>query len=658
MTKIKHTTETPKEQDKETAQNTTNKGVNNKYKKKSFGNKPHNYKKEKNTDNGNSQQQNNQRKKSTSSYKHVNIERKRPQLTRDAGNSNRNFKRFGETRKFDSSRKDPNASLRIVPLGGLDAIGKNMTAFVCGDDMVLDDAGLMFPDDDHPGIDLILPDYTFVLENADKLRGIVITHGHEDHTGSLPYLMKDLDRVVPIYATKLTLGLIEGKFAEHKITNAKLCEIKPGMQINLGCFKIDFFAVNHSIPGAVGLFLQSPAGNVLHMGDFKLDQTPIDGVTTDFAALARFGEQGVDLMLSDSTNAMNTEFTPSEAEVGKVLSSIISQAKGKVVIASFASHIHRLQQICDAAVASGRKVVVTGRSMIQNTDIARKLGYLNINDEDLIDAYDIKDMPPEEVVVMCTGSQGEPLSALARIANGDHRTIDIEAGDTVIISATPVPGNEKAVTRVVNSLAKIGADVYDKHRARVHVSGHAGAEELKIVLSMVKPKAFMPVHGESTHLRAHAKLASATGVPEENIFIMENGDSLVLTANGVEHGEPVQSGIVYVDGLSVGDTSQDVLDERSELGNQGFASVACAVDMPKHKLVSKPVIEMRGITGGDDEYLAQETESILNDAILRALKKPGIQVHDLRKIARDTVLSVLWENTKQKPMVIVNILEV
>ncbi len=597
-------------------------------------------------------------KKNTSSYKHVSIEHKRPHLSRDGKQEGRKDEPPRRRRRSKKGKGASGAQLRIIPLGGLDAIGKNMTVFQCGNDMLLDDAGLMFPDDDHPGIDLILPDYTYVLENADKLRGIIITHGHEDHTGSLPYLMKDLDRTIPIYATKLTLGLIEGKFAEHKIKNAKLIEIKPGDSVKLGCMTVDFFAVNHSIPGAVGAFIQSPAGNVLHMGDFKLDQTPIDGVTTDFGALARFGEQGVDLMLSDSTNAMNPNFTPSEAEVGKTLSQIIAQARGRVIIASFASHIHRMQQICDAAVASGRKVVVTGRSMIQNTDIARKLGYLSIRDDDLIDAYEINDIPPEKVVIMCTGSQGEPLSALARIANGEHKTIDIEAGDTVIISATPVPGNEKAVTRVVNSLAKIGADVYDKSRARVHVSGHAGAEELKIVLSIVKPTAFLPVHGEASHLRAHAKLASDTGVPEENIFILENGDSLTLSERGVERGEGVQSGIVYVDGLSVGDTSQDVLDERSELGNQGFASVACAIDVKKRAVSGHPAVEMHGITGGDDAYLADEVRDAVEATMKRTLGKKDTALKDVRKAARDTVMSLLWERTKQRPMVVVNLLEV
>lgn len=606
--------------------------------------------------------QNGQNNKKTRTYKHVQLEHKRPQLTKgeqaaQGGLRPANRNDQSARRSFASPKKDPNATLKIIPLGGLDAIGKNMTAFECKGDMILDDAGLMFPDDNHPGVDLILPDYTYVLENADKLRGIIITHGHEDHTGTLPYLMKDLDRNVPIYGTKMTLGLIEGKFAEHKIKNAKLVEIKPGDQIKLGCFTAEFFAVNHSIPGAVGVFFQSPAGNVLHTGDFKLDQTPIDGVTTDFGALSKFSEIGVDLMMSDSTNAQNPNFTPSEAEVGKELAKIIAQAKGRVIIASFASHIHRMQQICDAAVANGRKVVVTGRSMIQNTDIARRLGYLSISDTDLIDAYDLKGIPPEQVVIMCTGSQGEPLSALARIANGEHRTITMDEGDTVIVSATPVPGNEKAVTRVINGLAKIGADVYDKNRARVHVSGHAGAEELKLVLSIVKPKAFMPVHGEATHLRAHARLAEATGVPADNVFICENGESLELTSNGVARGETVQSGIVFVDGLSVGDTSQGVLDERNALGSQGFAAIAAAVSPKGKNVVGSVQIEMHGITGGDDDFLVRDAQNTVKSALGRAMGKGGGE-KEWKKAGRDALLSLLWERTKTRPMVIVNLLEV
>ena len=606
------------------------------------------------------QQGNNQsgqkKKRGTRSIKYVKLEKERPSLTRDVQQGETARKKSSRKRGSDREKK-AGAQMKIIPLGGLDAIGKNMTVFECGNDMVLDDAGLMFPDDDHPGIDLILPDYTYVLEHADKLRGIVITHGHEDHTGSLPYLYKDLDKPVPIYGSKMTLGLIEGKFAEHRIKNAKLIEVKPGDKIKLGCIEAEFFAVNHSIPGALGIFFTSPAGNILHTGDFKLDQSPIDGVHTDFGAIARFGEAGVDLMLSDSTNANNPNFTKSESEVGKNLRKIIEQAKGRVVIASFASHIHRMQQICDAAVACNRKVVVTGRSMIQNTDIARKLGYLHIDDKDLVDAYELSGIPPEKIVVMCTGSQGEPLSALSRIAGGLHRTIEIDEGDTVIISATPVPGNEKAVTRVVNMLSKIGADVYDKSRALVHVSGHAGAEELKLVLSIARPTAFMPVHGEATHLRAHAKLAVQTGVAKENVFICENGESLVLDADGVKRGESVQSGVVYVDGLSVGDTSQDVLDERVTLGAQGFAAMAVAVSMGDRKLVTPVTIEMHGITGGDDPYVAYEVQDMVEAALKRALGK-GATAVELRKVGRDTMLNLLWERTKQRPMTVATILEV
>lgn len=603
--------------------------------------------------------------KRTRSYKHVKLDRERPQLTKSQNNKEekkQNNKRQPQAQKQGNAKtriavkKDSRATLKVIPLGGLDAIGKNMTVFECKGDMIIDDTGLMFPDDGHPGVDLILPDYTYILENASKLRGIVITHGHEDHTGTLPYLLKDLDRQVPVYATKLTLGLIEGKLKEHKINNAKLIEIKSGQQIKMGCFTADFFSVNHSIPDAVGVFFQSPAGNVLHTGDFKLDQTPIDGVYTDFGALAEFGKIGVDLMMSDSTNAANPHFTPSEAEVGKALREIISRATGRVIIASFASHIHRLQQICDAAVDNERKVVVMGRSMVQNTDIARRLGYLNVGDRNIVDAYDLKGVPPEKVVIMCTGSQGEPLSALARISKGEHRTIEIKEGDTVIISATPVPGNEKAVTRVVNSLAKVGADVYDKNRALVHVSGHAGAEELKLVLSIVQPKAFMPVHGESIHLQAHAKLAEATKVPKKNIFVCENGESLEMTTKGVKRGETVQSGIVFVDGLSVGDTSQDILDERNALGSQGFATVSAAISVKDRRVLSDVHIEMHGITGGDDAYLLEDVVGRVTTSLRRSLEKSS-DMKELKKACRDALNSILWERTKQRPMTVVSLLD-
>lgn len=610
------------------------------------------------------------RRRGSQTYKHVDYQKPaRPSLSSEQdyqgmqnngaqsnGNNGSSRRRKAPKRKPTAPKRDQNSTLKVIPLGGLDAIGKNMTVFECGNDIVLDDAGLMFPDDDHPGIDLILPDYTYLLEHADKLRGIVITHGHEDHTGSLPYLLKDLDRQVPIYGSKLTLGLIEGKLAEHKIKNAKLVEVKAGQRIKLGCITCDFFAVNHSIPGALGVFFQTPAGTVLHTGDFKLDQTPIDGVRTDFEALARFGAQGVDLMMSDSTNATSSTFTPSEAEVGKELHKIISQAKGRVVIASFASHIHRMQQICDAAAASGRKVAVTGRSMVQNTDIARKLGYLNVRDKDIVDAYEMKGIRRDKIVVMCTGSQGEPLSALARIASGEHKTIKLEEGDTVIISATPVPGNEKAVTRIVNMLAKVGADVYDKRRALVHVSGHAGPEELKLVLSMVQPKHFMPVHGEAEHLRAHARLAEACGVPRSGIFVLDNGESLEVSAQGVVEGQPVQSGIVLVDGLSVGDTTQDVLDERNVLSEMGIVAVACALKNGR-SIVGNVQVQMHGITGGDDVNVQHDSEDAARQAIQKSLQEKASH-KDIERAVQRALQSVLWSRIKQRPMVIVNMLEV
>lgn len=599
----------------------------------------------------------NQNRRKTRTYKHVKVERERPHLERGKYDNKRSSKKQAQRRHSLTSNIDPKANLRIIPLGGMDAIGKNMTAFECNGDILLDDAGIMFPEDDHPGIDLILPDYTYILENAHKLRGIVITHGHEDHTGALPYLMKDIGLQVPIYASKLTLGLIECKFKEHGIKNAKLIEIKGGDHQKIGCFEVDFFSVNHSIPGSVGLFIQSPAGNVMHTGDFKLDQTPIDGVFTDFGAITKFASRGVDLLMSDSTNAVVPGFTKSEAEVGKVLSEIIANAKGRIIIASFASHIHRLQQICDAAVACKRKVVVTGRSMVQNTDIARRLGYLHISDKDLIDAYELGKTRPNKVVIMCTGSQGEPLSALSRIANGEHKTINIEAGDTVIISATPVPGNEKAVTKIVNQLSKIGCDVYDKSRACVHVSGHGSAEELKLMLAFVKPKAFMPVHGEAMHLRSHGNLAQQMGMNEKNIHILDNGDCLVMNSRKIKRGAPVESGVVYVDGLSVGDTSQDVLDERCELGTQGFACVSFAV-AKNGKLAGKPAVSMRGITGGDDKTLCKEASMHCGHVAEKAIRDKGLDKKQFIRAIKDSFSSFLWERTKQKPMIVVNIVNV
>ncbi|MDR1015185.1 MAG: ribonuclease J [Coriobacteriales bacterium] len=547
----------------------------------------------------------------------------------------------------------------MIPLGGLDGIGKNMTVFEYADDLIVVDAGLMFPDDDHPGVDLILPDYTYILENADRLRAVIITHGHEDHTGALPYLLKDLGtRNVPIMGSKLTLGFIEGKFAEHRIRNARFREIQAGEHVAIGSFGCDFFSVNHSIPASLGLFIRTPVGTVLHTGDFKLDQTPIDGVHTDFAAISRFAKTGVNLMLSDSTNANNPNFTKSEAEVGTALRQIVASANRRVIVAAFSSHIHRIQQVCDAAVAAGRKVAVTGRSMLTNTKIARDLGYLKVDERLLVDAYAAKDIPPEKLVVLCTGSQGEPLSALARMSNGEHRTIDIEKGDTVIISATPVPGNEKAVTRVVNGLAKIGAEIFDKQRALVHVSGHAGAEELKLMLTIAQPDYFMPVHGEALHLRAHAKLAEKVGIPPKNVFILDSGDVLLLDETGVRRGEPVESGIVYVDGLSVGDVSAVVLKDRQTLASDGIVTVVCLVRRRDNEPVGKPEVIMRGVSGGDDQALANDLVALVEKVASRSVHGHRPNQSTLKRSLREEVGSLLWERIRRRPMVIPLIMEV
>ncbi len=548
--------------------------------------------------------------------------------------------------------------LKIIPLGGLDGIGKNMTVFECGDDMVLVDAGLMFPDDSQPGIDLVLPDYTYVLENEEKLRGIVVTHGHEDHTGSLPYLLQDLNNKVPIFSSKLTLGFIEGKLSEFRIRAPKFREVKGGSHVNLGGISLDFFSMTHSIPGALGVFIRTNQGTVMHTGDFKLDQTPIDGVTPDYAAISRFAKQGIDLLLSDSTNATVPGFTKSEAEVGPNLLHAIKNAPGRVFVASFSSHIHRLQQICNAARACRRKVVVTGRSMLTNTRVARELGYLNIDDADILDAFDIDNLPDDKIVVMCTGSQGEPLSALSRMANGEHKTLSIHEGDTVILSATPVPGNEKAVQQVVNSLAKLGCDVWDKSRALVHVSGHGSQEELKLLMAMAKPTYFMPVHGEAVHLRAHAQLARKMGLKDDHIFILDNGDTLEMRGGIVKRGTPVESGVVYVDGLRIGDTDPIVLRDRQKLANDGMVTAVAIVSL-KHKKIEAIEFSGRGVSFAIDDQFSEDASA----AIMKTIEKGKFTFTSsgsdaIRKAVRDSLSNFIWSRTRTRPMIIPVVMEV
>jgi ribonuclease J len=549
--------------------------------------------------------------------------------------------------------------LRVIPLGGLDGIGKNMTVLEYGDDMVIVDAGLMFPDVELPGVDLVLPDYSYVLKRRNKLRGIVITHGHEDHTGALPYLLRDLGTPVPVLGTKLTCGLIEGKLAEHDIKKPKLRVVKPGMHVTLGIFGFDFVQTNHSIPDPVALLIRTPVGTVMHTGDFKFDQTPIDGRLTDYAALTKAGKDGVVLLLSDSTGALNPGYTRSEADIGRTLRDIIENAAQRVIVASFSSHIHRLQQVCDAAVACGRKVVVTGRSMIKNTEIARELGYLTIDPDNIIDAYDASDLPPEKIVILSTGSQGEPLSALARMANGDHRTVSIEQGDTVIISASPVPGNEKAVSRVINRLYKAGARVFDRSVANVHVSGHGAIEELKLMLTLAKPRYFMPVHGETRHLYAHADIAEAVGIAREDIFTLDNGDCLEISEKGARVSEKVpEAGVVYVDGLHVGDVGDVVLRDRQKLSSDGIATIVVAISGRTHRVVGEPELIVRGLPMAESPEVLEAARARVIKALDRMEKEGATDRGVIQRAVRDALSQFVWETLRRRPMIIPVIMEV
>jgi len=548
--------------------------------------------------------------------------------------------------------------VRVIPLGGLEEVGKNMNVIECGDDMVVIDSGLMFPDQNMPGIDLVLPDYTYILENQDRLRGIIITHGHEDHTGALPYLLRDLDRQVPILGTRLTLGLIKGKLDEHKV-KARLREIHPGKHINLGVFGFDFIPVNHSIPDGVAVLVKTPVGHILHTGDFKFDHTPIDGRHTGFAALTHASKKGVRLLMSDSTNAESQGVTPPEAQVGVALRQLFAAADQRIIVASFASHIHRLQQVCDAAVDCGRKVAVTGRSMINNVRIARELGYLHIADKNLIDAYKIGDISPDRLVILSTGSQGEPLSALARMANQDHKTVKVMEGDTIVISATPVPGNEKAVSRVINRLLKTGAKVFHKGTAAVHVSGHAASEELKLMLSLVRPQNFMPIHGEMRHLVAHAALAESVGVPPENIFVLENGTPIELTPDSARLGKPVTAGVVFVDGLSVGDVGRVLLKDRHVLSSDGIVTVIVAINRHNGRVMSEPELVTRGVTfGGNSDEILKEARSRVAATLKKTASEGATDRTVVEKALRDALSKLMWERVRARPMIIPVVMEV
>jgi ribonuclease J len=541
--------------------------------------------------------------------------------------------------------------LKIIPLGGLSEIGKNMMAMEYQNDIIVIDAGLMFPGEEMLGIDLVIPDISYLLERREKVRGIVITHGHEDHIGALPYLLPQLD--VPVYSTKLTHGLISVKLKERKaLSGAKLKVVPFGGQVNLGRFKVELFPVCHSIPDAAGLIISTPIGTVVHTGDFKLDYTPVHGKPTDLSRLAQLGAQGVLLLLSDSTYAELPGYTPSERLVGETLERVMAEAPGRVIVTTFSSLVSRIQQVIDAAAKHQRRVFIIGRSMSDIVHMALEGGYLKAPNGIIARLDELKGMPHNRVVFITTGSQGEPTSALVRIANRDHRQVHIIRGDTVVLSATPVPGNESLINRTVDSLFKQGAQVlYDKV-APVHVHGHGSQEELKLLLNVVKPKFFIPIHGEYRHLSLHAKLAQSVGIPEKNIFLLEDGDVLELSPQEGRKTGKVSSSNVYVDGLSVGDIGSVVLRDRRMLSRDGVVMVIITVNRQTGKLVGRPDIVSRGfVEPGETKDMIEKSR----DLVARALDHSGVRPADWGFIyskVRDILNKFYYEQTKRHPMIL------
>ena len=541
--------------------------------------------------------------------------------------------------------------LRIIPLGGLSEIGKNMMVMEYEDDIIIVDGGLMFPGEEMLGIDLVIPDISYLLERRERVRGIIITHGHEDHIGALPYLLPQLN--VPVYSTKLTQGLISVKLKERKaLTGAKLRIIPPGGEITLGKFKVEFFPVCHSLPDSVGLIIYTPVGIIVHSGDFKLDYTPVDGKPTDLSRLAQLGARGVLLLLSDSTYAELPGYTPSERVVGETLDHIMAEAPGRVIVTTFSSLISRIQQVIDSAARHQRRVFIVGRSMSDTVHMALELGYLTSPDGILGRLDELRGMPRNRVVLITTGSQGEPTSALVRMANRDHHQVHILRGDTVVISATPIPGNESLVNRTVDNLFKQGARVlYDKV-AQVHVHGHGSQEELKLLLNLVKPRFFMPIHGEYRHLSLHAKLAQSVGIPEENIFLLEDGDILELNPQAGKVTGKVSAGDVYVDGLSVGDIGSIVLRNRRMLSRDGIVVVIIAINRQTGKLVGRPDIVSRGFV---DTRESKDMMDESRDLVARALDHGGDRPAEwgfINTKVRDILNKFYYEQTKRRPMIL------
>ncbi|MDI9442090.1 MAG: ribonuclease J [Firmicutes bacterium] len=548
--------------------------------------------------------------------------------------------------------------IRILPLGGLGEIGKNMTLVEIGDDIVVIDVGVMFPEDDMPGVDLVIPDITYLLENAERVKGIFLTHGHEDHIGGVPYVLRKLN--VPVYGTKLTLGLLRVKLNEHGLERvADLREITAGQRIQVGNFDIEFIHVNHSIAGVVALAFHTPLGVIVYSSDFKFDQTPYDGRPADFHKFAELGQKGVLCLLSDSTNAERPGYTASEKSVGETFRQLFSNAEGRILVATFASNVHRLQQIFDAAERENRKVSVTGRSMIRVVEVASELGYLDIPAGLLVELDELERLPREQAVIITTGSQGEPMAALSRMAMAEHHRITIEPGDTVIISATPIPGNEKSVGRIINQLFKEGAKVHYEPHLGIHTSGHAQQEELKLLLNLCKPKYFIPIHGEHRMLLKHAELAEATGVPKDNIIIGEIGLPVEFSAEGVRIRDRVQAGQVFVDGLGVGDVGNIVLRDRRQLSTDGIVIVVVTVDRQQGKIVAGPDLVSRGfVYVRESEELMEEARLKAKEALDACMAQNITEWGALKSAIRDSLNRYIWEKNKRRPMILPIIMEI
>ena len=554
--------------------------------------------------------------------------------------------------------KGEKAKVKIIPLGGLNEIGKNMTAIEYKNDIVIIDCGLKFPDEDMFGIDVVIPDITYLLKHKDKVSGIFLTHGHEDHIGALPYVLKQLN--VPVYGTKLTLGIVQSKLKEHNLlSTTELITVKPRDVVRLNSVSVEFIKTNHSIADSVAIAVHTPLGAVLHTGDFKVDYTPIDGEPMDFARFAELGKKGVLLMMADSTNVERPGYTMSEKIVGESLCRIFGKSKGRIIVATFASNIHRIQQIIDAAAMYGRKVAVSGRSMENIVQVAIELGYIKIEKENLVSIDQINKYNNDQIVIITTGSQGEPMSALARMATSEHRKVNIVPGDTIIISATPIPGNEKLVSRVVDQLFKKGAEVVYGSSEAVHVSGHACQEELKLMQTLVKPKYFIPVHGEYRHLKQHGELANSIGVPKSNILIPEIGDVIEVTRNSIKKSGTVISGQIFVDGLGVGDVGNIVIRDRKHLSQDGILTVVVTLSKENKAIIAGPDIISRGfVYVRESEKLMDEARDIVRDVFAKCEEQKITDWSTLKSTVRDELRSFLYEKTKRKPMILPIIMDI